>query len=343
MNPLTRWKLKTYAKLYEVPPDVLKHLENLVDGILVSSIPPTPVLIRPEVNTTKPEVENVERSEVANKIDPGPPVIVTSPFGERVHPISGKQKHHGGVDLAMKRGDKVYAIGSGIVRSSFFSSSFGNYVSITHDNLEVAYAHLDKRLVKKGQRVNAGDVVGLVGKTGSATGNHLHLIVRDLSNGKRLSPREPTSFEMSKAIGGRELNWGRHKKHAHLEIIVVTGAFPLTKVAVQISIEPYYSVIRDAITEIESKQPGYFQNVNKIVVEPGSPNHFGKVQSDSLDTIFISLDKIKSAVQNTEDEDQVRAVVIETLTHEMGHLNSNFEGGEAPAEAESTRMQSFFQ
>lgn len=341
MDPLVEWKIKKYARLFDIPPEMLKRLEDEVNNVLEYNVSPE-TLQEPQQSFIEFE-SPTKTPDTIDKIDSGSPVRITSPFGNRIHPIKGKRKFHNGVDLAMAKGEKVYAIDDGTVYNSSNNRVSGNFVIVSHeDGRSAAYAHLSKRLVNKGQVVKKGQVLGLVGSTGLATGNHLHFIVREKNKRGKWIARNPTETEIRLAIGGRELRWGKHK-HSSLEINVIPSELPLTKQAVQISIEPYYSVIQDAVQEIESRQPGYFSNVNRIVVEPGSPGHFGKVQSDQPDTIFISLDKIKSALQGIEGEEQARAAVREVLTHEMGHLKSEFQGGEAPAEAESKRMESFFQ
>lgn len=139
--------------------------------------------------------------------------------------------------------------------------------------------------------------------------------------------------------------------HIHVGIIAVSRPtnerysskkkIPLIKTALQIAIEPYNSIVMDAVREIEERQPGYFNDVDKIVIEPGAPSHFGMVKSDEPKTIFVSLDKIKAAI-NQDDPDRMLAALREVLSHEMGHLKSKFQGGEAPAESESRRMEQMF-
>lgn len=106
---------------------------------------------------------------------------------------------------------------------------------------------------------------------------------------------------------------------------------------VSIIIEPFEPLIQKAIDAIEKKIPGYFSGIKKIVLESGDPGHFGKVQSDQQDVIFISLNKMKSAMGGA-DEEAIIKQVADTLAHEMGHIKSKFQGGEAPAETEEKQM-----
>jgi hypothetical protein len=95
---------------------------------------------------------------------------------------------HTGIDLGGKSGLPIIAAGSGIVTTSGYHSSYGNYVVIDHgDGLSTLYAHLSARGVQKGDRVSAGQEIGKCGSTGNSTGPHLHFEVR--VNGKTTNPR----------------------------------------------------------------------------------------------------------------------------------------------------------
>lgn len=107
---------------------------------------------------------------------PVPYYTLTSPFGMRVHPISGKWKMHNGVDLACAQGTPIYAAKSGkVTTTSFQAGGAGYYVSINHgDGFSSVYMHMTHYIVAPGQYVNAGQVIGYVGSTGGSTGPHLH-------------------------------------------------------------------------------------------------------------------------------------------------------------------------
>lgn len=88
-------------------------------------------------------------------------------------------RRHQGVDLPLKTGDPIYATFTGKVRISEYWGAFGNLVVIRHENgIETFYAHMSNRLVKPGDWVNAGDVIGYGGSTGRSTGPHLHFETR---------------------------------------------------------------------------------------------------------------------------------------------------------------------
>lgn len=100
---------------------------------------------------------------------------VTSPFGWRTHPITGRQHLHGGIDIAVPNGTPIMASKAGVVVISLYGSSYGNYVVLSHpDGTRTLYAHMSQRSVSAGDTVSQGQTVGLVGSTGSSTGNHLH-------------------------------------------------------------------------------------------------------------------------------------------------------------------------
>ena len=112
---------------------------------------------------------------------------LTSKFGPRTHPITGKYKNHNGLDIAAPRNTPIYAVASGTVSISTYGSSYGNYVVIYHGNgTSTLYAHMNSRAVSAGQTVTQGQVIGYVGTTGSSTGNHLHLEFQ--VNGVRKDP-----------------------------------------------------------------------------------------------------------------------------------------------------------
>jgi murein DD-endopeptidase MepM/ murein hydrolase activator NlpD len=114
---------------------------------------------------------------------------VSSSYGWRTHPISGQRKFHTGTDFAMARGSNVYSPGAGTVTFASWAGGYGRMVEVTlQDGTVVSYAHLkDYGGMKVGTKVQAGDVVGHVNSSGSSTGDHLHLEVKDKS-GTRQNP-----------------------------------------------------------------------------------------------------------------------------------------------------------
>ena len=106
--------------------------------------------------------------------------LVTSRYGWRVHPITGAERFHAGIDINGygNAGGVIYAADGGTVVRSRYSDSYGNYVMINHDgNMQTLYAHMSGTAVSEGQTVNKGDVIGYLGETGWATGVHCHFEV----------------------------------------------------------------------------------------------------------------------------------------------------------------------
>lgn len=113
---------------------------------------------------------------------------ITSPFGIRRHPITGRTRMHAGIDLVGKGSKTVIAANAGKVVSAGRLGGYGNQVLIDHGGgITTRYAHLRTISAKKGQRVSAGSKVGIEGSTGNSTGPHLHFEVR--RNGKAINPK----------------------------------------------------------------------------------------------------------------------------------------------------------
>jgi murein DD-endopeptidase MepM/ murein hydrolase activator NlpD len=112
---------------------------------------------------------------------------ITSPFGMRVHPVTGVRKLHDGTDFGVPCGTPVHAAGPGIVVGRGSGGAYGNRVVVRHGGgLETSYNHLAGQSVSVGQRVTTATVVGRVGSTGLSTGCHLHFMAR--RNGRVVDP-----------------------------------------------------------------------------------------------------------------------------------------------------------
>lgn len=110
-----------------------------------------------------------------------------SGFGYRMHPIYKIRKMHEGLDFAAPIGTPIYATGDGVVVAAGVERGYGNRIMINHGYGYVTkYAHMSKFKVKRGQKVNRGDVIGYVGNTGASTGPHCHYEV--YKNGKPINP-----------------------------------------------------------------------------------------------------------------------------------------------------------
>ncbi len=116
---------------------------------------------------------------------------ITSPYGMRVHPLTGVYKLHSGTDFGAACGTPVYAAYPGTVDSAGYAGAYGNRIEISHGNVNgmdvtTTYNHLSAFSSSPGQSVAAGDLIGRVGTTGSSTGCHLHFEV--LVNGNFTDP-----------------------------------------------------------------------------------------------------------------------------------------------------------
>ena len=112
---------------------------------------------------------------------------ISSPFGRRTDPFTGKLAMHQGVDFAGTEGHEVLSLGAGIVTYSGYMQGYGEMVEISHsDGFSTRYAHAQENLVKVGELVPRGKPIALVGSTGRSTGAHVHLEV--YKNGRAIDP-----------------------------------------------------------------------------------------------------------------------------------------------------------
>ncbi len=112
---------------------------------------------------------------------------LTSGFGYRADPFTGRSTMHAGIDLAGRTGDPVYAAGDGTVEEQGFDRSRGNYIILAHPNgLKSVYMHLKQADVDEGDEVTRGETIGRLGSTGRSTGPHLHFEI--LEDGEAVNP-----------------------------------------------------------------------------------------------------------------------------------------------------------
>ena len=120
---------------------------------------------------------------------------VTSRFGYRPHPVTGKaSSYHNGVDIAVPLGTAIIAPADGTVTTVNSTAAGGLQVIITHTNgWRTGYAHLSSQLVRQGQTVRQGETIALSGNTGQTTGPHLHFTLTDPS-GNKTDPEKYFTF-----------------------------------------------------------------------------------------------------------------------------------------------------
>ena len=148
----------------------------------------------------------------------------SSPFGKRTDPFTGRVAQHSGIDLAGRTGLKVWATADGEVAYAYEDKRLGRVVVINHNPeivdeegnvtsrpgiLRTEYGHLDQILVKKGQRVKRGEVIGLMGSTGRSTGPHLHYAVRyqDRRRGGNRGYIDPKDYLLDWSDDERPSSW----------------------------------------------------------------------------------------------------------------------------------------
>ena len=138
--------------------------------------------------------ELIQGEQVKSDATPsGRPILsgwLSSRYGTRIDPFSGKKAWHDGVDFAGKAGSNIVAVASGVVSWSGERYGYGKMVEVAHgDGVITRYAHNQENLVKVGDMVRRGDVVALMGNSGRSTGPHVHFEVH--KNGR---PVDPASY-----------------------------------------------------------------------------------------------------------------------------------------------------
>lgn len=141
---------------------------------------PTESLIRSTGGATKASLESPSGQAGPTGLNWPVEGKITSGYGERVHPILGQVRDHHGLDIAAGEGEAFRAAAAGRVTYAGWTEGYGNLIEIDHgDGLVSRYGHNQENMVAVGERVTAGQTIGLVGNTGLSTGPHLHFEIRD--------------------------------------------------------------------------------------------------------------------------------------------------------------------
>ena len=149
---------------------------------------------------------------------PLPRMKITSKFGIRRHPISGKVKGHTGVDLSASVGTPIRAAASGVIVKASYYSGYGRYIKIKHAaSINTAYGHLSRIVVRNGQHVSQGQIIGYTGNSGYSTGPHLHYEV--MKNGQFVNPMSFVKQEPQKLTGNKLQRFNQFKKEVNLQIV----------------------------------------------------------------------------------------------------------------------------
>lgn len=130
-------------------------------------------------------------------------IHISSPYGMRIHPVTGKRKLHAGIDYAGPVGTPIYAVAAGKVVLNGYDKYSGQKLAIKHsDGFKTYYLHLNKKLVSVGQHVRSRQEIGKMGKTGRVTGPHLHFGIKK-PNGKWMNPKYKKMIATPKLKGKR--------------------------------------------------------------------------------------------------------------------------------------------
>lgn len=103
--------------------------------------------------------------------------IINSGFGNRIDPLTGKEKHHYGIDFKGVA-DSVMVVMPGQVKKVAYSRGLGNYIEVEHGDFKTTYGHLSFVMVREKTKIAAGTVIGITGSTGRSTGEHLHFAIK---------------------------------------------------------------------------------------------------------------------------------------------------------------------
>ena len=135
---------------------------------------------------------------------------ISSKFsGRRFHPVQQRWKAHNGTDYAAAHGTPIKTTATGVVERTGYTAGNGNYVKIKHNSTySTQYLHMSKILVKRGQHVTQGQIIGKVGSTGLATGPHV--CYRFWKNGVQVDPlrlKLPNTEPMNESVKGKYLQY----------------------------------------------------------------------------------------------------------------------------------------
>lgn len=186
-------EIDSSAEDEEVGVGGLDHALSLAEFYRESVRDQFPIKIKSRSSTTETyplsTKEEITQTSIIRSTPIGSPVIgkITSKFGRRTSPFSGKHTFHTGIDISIKSGAPVVASADGLVIFAGRKGGYGKMVHIQHEGgIETIYAHLSNVSTITGRRVKRGQMIGKVGSTGQSTGPHLHYEI--LQNGRPVNP-----------------------------------------------------------------------------------------------------------------------------------------------------------
>ena len=113
--------------------------------------------------------------------------VISSPYGPRVHPVTGKQGSHRGTDYATPIGTPVYSPLSGVIAFIGEDERSGRYIGVKNGDFMVSFSHLETQIGTAGDPVALGQAIAITGNTGMSTGPHVHVTVKN-ADGERIDP-----------------------------------------------------------------------------------------------------------------------------------------------------------
>lgn len=177
---------------------VSQHFEVITPRVSIREILDLPQTVNPpsSIKTLDPSLESItwkpdtilgEDTSQASSRKPTLTGMITSAFGWRKHPVRGGRRHHNGIDLAARNGTPVLAPAAGRIIFAGWRTGYGNVIEIDHENgYTTLLAHHSRILVKVNDVVDTNTVIAKAGRTGWATGVHVHVEIRH--NGTLLNP-----------------------------------------------------------------------------------------------------------------------------------------------------------
>jgi len=196
-----------YATSASYGPDLIKTIERLdlqkYDQMVMQQLKAEGKTIGTDANPreTAAVVSTEANSLYSMPVKRDEFMLVTSPFGMRMHPIDHVRKMHNGIDISTRHDDLLATENNGKVIKTGFDSKGGggNYVKVEYDRGDgsktiATYCHLSKIDVKEGDTVNAGQKLGVSGSTGKSTGDHLHFAIDQVSSDGSSRKVDPASY-----------------------------------------------------------------------------------------------------------------------------------------------------
>ncbi len=162
----------------------------------------TSTVCMPQESEHTDTTKQTERTSHVSMTYPLRTIKITSPFGYRTDPFTGKRTMHNGIDLAAHNA-LVYSMLDGTVEKVGYDSRSGNFITVRHGDFLLSYCHLSRILVTQAQSVLAGFPIGITGSTGRSTGEHLHITAK--YKGKVFNPMAMLQF-ISKSCNAKQLS-----------------------------------------------------------------------------------------------------------------------------------------